>query len=316
MLRNLMRTGLIMGMTVMTVGVATSQQDPRRESGPLQSPKPYGDRGTQGVIGNPPIAYPTRPPAGADPVQYWKNRIITPRHGGGTVIIINGSPCYTPWYYNPGYGYGYPGAYNDSYFYGNVQLGGVNLGYAQRQTQSYNSYGTIAPVYPQVRRPVDTRAQEYYDDTRDTRRPPAASSEEPSYYLHQKPRPKTLVEKDPTLSQAVADIERAFRNGDLRPLESHIVARENLALSSKGHSRKSITGETYLELTRDALANLKTTKFELPNAEPASNGAVMVYGTHVIRAEDGKSVAFSVSFVLKKRGEQWFITEVSADPAK
>ena len=302
------------GLTILTLMALAApilaQRDEPKDSGPLQRPKPYGDRGSTGVIGNPPIAYPNRPRPGTDPIKYWKDRIITSPYGGGTVIIINGSPCYTPWYY----GYNYPTYYNDSYVYGGFQMGGINLGYGQRHSNTY--YGS---VYPQVQRPVDLRNQRQYDDFEERETPRTTrrdSDDDAGYYLHQKPRAKTLVEKDPSLSQAVANIERAFRSGDIRSLEPHVSLRENLALVTKGQSRKPLSGEAYLELTRDALKNLRTLKFELPNAEPASNGAMMVFGTHVIKAEDGKSISFSVSFVLRKRGDQWVITEVSADPAK
>jgi hypothetical protein len=140
--------------------------------------------------------------------------------------------------------------------------------------------------------------------------------DEPSYYLHQRPRGSSLVTKDPSLAVAVGNLERVFRTGDIRPLESHVNVKESLMLAAKGQSRKALPAETYLDLTRDALKNLKTLKFELPNAEPASNGAILVHGTHVIQAQDGKPQTFNVGFVLVKRGENWFITEVSADPAK
>lgn len=317
LIKALFRGTLALVLAVILASPALAQRDrDNRESGPLQSPRPYGDRGSR-IIGDPPIHYPTRPPIGANPVQYWKDRIIaTPRHGGATVIIVNGSPCYTPWYY----GYSFPGQYSDSYLYGSVNLGGFNLGYSQRQ--SGYSFGAVPPVYAQVPQPVDTRTQQYLDEIRvrdaqragTNRRP--ATDDDASYYLHQKPKPKTMVEKDPSLSQAVANIERAFRTGDIKTLEPHVVRNENLILASKGQTRKPLSGDTYLELTRDALKNMKTLKFELASAEPASNGAVLVYGTHVLQAEDGKGLSFSVGFVLKKRGDQWFISEVSADPTK
>ena len=52
---------------------------------------------------------------------------------------------------------------------------------------------------------------------------------------------------------------------------------------------------------------------ELDKIEPASNGAWLVYGTHILRTEDGKEKSFTVGFVLKKRGNVWAISEVSAD---
>ena len=312
----IMALGLVLTLAAPALAQSNRNRErDQRETVHLQSPKPYGDRGTR-IIGNPPIRYPNRPPVGADPVQYWKNRIISNPGCGGTVIIVNGSPCYTPWYYGPSY----PGAYSDSYVYGNVNVGGFNLGYSQRQ-RNY-SFGAVPPVYTQVPRSVDTGTQQYLDEIREqdaqrtgTARTPA-SDDDAGYYLHQKPKPKTAVEKDPSLSQAVANIERAFRTGDTRSLEPHVVRNENLTLASKGQTRKPLSGETYLELTRDALKNMKTLRFELPNAEPASNGAVLVFGTHVLQAEDGKGLTFSVGFVLKKRGDQWVISEVSADPTK
>src|SRR5438045_3223248 len=40
-------------------------------AGPLQPPKPYGDRGTK-TLGNPPIQYPTKPNPNKNPLEYWK----------------------------------------------------------------------------------------------------------------------------------------------------------------------------------------------------------------------------------------------------
>ena len=89
---------------------------------------------------------------------------------------------------------------------------------------------------------------------------------------------------------------------------------------SQGRSRRQLEAPTYLEMTKDAFKSIKTVKYDLDKVEPASGGAWMVYGKHVLRADNGTEQTFNVGFVLKKvtdkEGDFWIITEVSADPAK
>src|SRR5262249_39095473 len=142
-----------------------------------------------------------------------------------------------------------------------------------------------------------------------------SKADDSDYYLHAKPKPKTALDKDPLLAEAVKDIEFTFQTGDPTRLEKHINPTDMLTLQAKGRTRKPLAAAAYMQMTREALADMKTLKFELNKVEPASNGAWMAYGTHVLRNEDGKDKTFSVAFVLKKSGDRYVITEVSADPA-
>ncbi len=300
----------------------TSGLEKQVNAGPLQPPAPYA--GTK-TIGNPPVVY-TGSPHPTDPLTYWRSRIIGTGNGcGTTVIIVSGAPCYVPLYYGLG---GYPGAYfGDSGYFANLQRGILQFGFGQNNfgfNQAYNGIGAPGSgVYSRQNAlgstglsPLQQRAEARRAAEREKKAQEASQSEEDTYYLNQKPKAKSPLDKDPALAQAVADIVAAYRTGDASRMERHVSPTDTLTLQSKGHSRTPLAGATYIETTRDALKHMRTSKYVLDKVEPASGGAWMVYGTHVLIGEDGKDRTFNISFVLKKRGEVYMISEVSGDLAK
>jgi len=246
--------------------------------------------------------------------------------GGGNIIIVNGGPCYTPGYYG-GYGYGGYGGYYTNGFGVNFNVGGMSLGY--QQSNGYTNYNNVPPpvsydygynysqrsAYPSGQQ---ARQQAYDQSSRQT--PPALKTGEDDtndYYLNRKPSP---LQKEPGLAQAVRDIETAFRNGDIRLLEKHLDTNGSLTLMSMGRTRRQLDVAAYIGMTKDAFANIRTVSYTLDKVEPASGGAFLAYGTHVLKGENGNQT-YNVGFVLKKTtdatgGERWLVTEVSADPAK
>ena len=266
-------------------------------------------------------------------------------YGGGNIIIVNGQPCYAPGYYGGfvggygGYG-GYYGGYNSSGYSVGFNAGGLSLGY--RQQNCYNNTVPVPPSvsydyrqgydqqsYPDTFGRSDIRSQTRQDTGRandeqasnSARRTPlplkTGEDDSNDYYLNRKTSP---LQKEPGLAQAVKDIETAFRTANISLIEKHLDAGEKLTLMSQGRSRRQLEAPTYLEMTKDAFKSIKTVKYDLDKVEPASGGAWMVYGKHVLRADNGTEQTFNVGFVLKKvtdkEGDFWIITEVSADPAK
>jgi hypothetical protein len=244
---------------------------------------------------------------------------VIPGYGGGYyggycqpgVVVV---PGYTGGYYGGYYG-GY-GSYNSSSFSVGVNLGGVRLGYQQR-----NSYAdTYVP--PAVPYGSDSAYRRDYDragaDRAEPREQPTLrrnqdDGSDNDYYLHRKPG---AAQKDAGLTQAVADIEAAFRTGDMKRLERHIDRNGTMTIQSLGRTRQQIAATDYLQMTGDALKVMKTSRYNLDKVEPASNGNYLVFGKHVVRGEDGGEKTFNVGFVLEKKGDNWLIKEVSADPAK
>jgi hypothetical protein len=244
---------------------------------------------------------------------------------GNPVVFINGSPCYVPGYYfssgtYSGYGFGVNG------------YGTLTQGYQGTIQPGYSGYiapGNYAPPvvdnnitinenYNQQPPPVaDQNVNQNYQNTRQTNQAPAkrkaATDDSDEYYLHRKPTPQ---QKDPSLAQAVTDIETAFRTGNMASLERHIDSKDTLTLQIKDTNRKPLAAADYILMTRDALKMMNTVEYKLNHVTPASNGAMMVYGTHVVRGDQGVEKVFNVGFILQKRGENWMITEVSAEPAK
>lgn len=243
-----------------------------------------------------------------------------------------GRPC-VPGYYG-GYfgGYGYGGYYNGGFSVG-FNVGGLSLGY--NQLNGYNSYAAVPPPVsyqfnynyaPPVNnyQPATGRvADRQYDNQSSATGltpPPLKTGEDDAndYYLNRKVSP---LQKEPGLAQAVRDIETAFRNGDIRLIEKHVDRDGTLTLMSMGRSRRQLSVAEYVGMTKDAFGSIKTVSYTLDKVEPASGGAYIAYGKHVLKGDEGADRVFNVSFVLKKTtdangAERWIITEVSADPAK
>lgn len=282
------------------------------DPGPLPRPQPYF--GTKTLF-NRPVQYPdpnTPPP---DPVNYWKNRIFAAGGYGGVIIIINnaGAPCYAPWYYVSDYYYhplpsygmgGYQYGWNNQTYGFYINRPNLNLG------RSFGRNSGWAYSEAQIRRDLPRQRGEEPDRSR----APADAGND--YYLYRKPEASSLLKGDPSLAQAVTDIETAFRTGDITPLARHIAPNDTLVLHQAGRTRRSLSAAAYLEMTKEALGVMKTVRYTLNRAEPGSGGAVLVYGTHVLRSEDGAEKTFNVGYVLKKRGQVWVITEVSAEPSR
>lgn len=300
-------TGILSSLFVLCAAGARAQVGGSQ----LPFPQPYGDRGSS-TLGSPPIQYPDPRAPRPDPVSYWKSRIISTGGGcGGSVIIINnGAPCYIPNYY----AYGMRGPWYDSaQFSMSMQLGGMQFGFQQRSGYFQNPPITYNNGWAQQGTSLLYRPDRRYDPLAERQR---QSSDDDGYYLHQKPKPPSVLDKNPDLAAAIRDIETAFRTGDSRQLERHVVTTETIILQAKGRTRKPLPAADYLEMTREAMKVLKTVRYDLDKVEPASNGAWMAYGTHVLRGEDGTEKSFNVGFVLKKRGDQYVVTEVSADPGR
>ncbi|HZO86864.1 MAG TPA: hypothetical protein VFB38_00890 [Chthonomonadaceae bacterium] len=140
--------------------------------------------------------------------------------------------------------------------------------------------------------------------------------EESDYYLYKPPRRSAVPSQEPGLKQAISEIETAFRNGDIVPLERHILPTKTLTVTARGRAPYSLTGRAYLDQTRAAFKEMGTVRYDLDQVEPAGENAWSVSGTHVLRSKEGKTQQFRVGFVLKKQGDTWIITEASAAPIR
>lgn len=277
------------------------------DPGLLPRPKPYF--GTR-TLGNRPVPYPAPGTPAPDPLSYWRKRILYAGGGGGSTVIIihNGAPCYVPFYY-------VPMSYVRNDYSGlrisfSGRFGGYNL--QALQASGYAAQGYAVPDAFREAPPIPIYIPTDGGDRRYAYRDAGGADD---YYLSRPNGANALLERDPSLAQAVANIETAFRTGDISLLEWHVSPNEILSLSSSGRVRSRISGADYLQMTREAMMTMKTVRYSLNRVE-ASAGGRRVSGVHVLRGEDGSERSFLVSFVLRQRGGVWTITEVSAEPAR
>jgi hypothetical protein len=216
--------------------------------------------------------------------------------------------CPQYYYYPPVYLYQQPPTYivdPVTGYYVAVANARQGLNYSQRQSDYYEE-----PVRERV---IVRDAPSDREYRQNSRRPSTADADD--YYLNQKPKPKTAVDKDPALADTVSDIELAFRRNDISKLEKHLDKAGQITLQAGGRNRQPLKTSDYLQMTSEAFKTMKTMKYDLTGVEPGSNGAWMVFGQHVIQTDNGNQV-FNVGFVLKKSGDHYVIAEVTADPAK
>lgn len=177
-----------------------------------------------------------------------------------------------------------------------------NLGFGLSSLDYGLPYGTVpydyaAPAYPPL-------APAY---TQPSAVPEAATPYEGEYYLNGL---GGQVAQETGLAQAIADIEVAFRAGDVSTLRKHIDADHGLAIRSPSGTTRTVTESAYLDLTARALKESPTVRYDLNSAEPESGGW-RVTGTHATRDPDGRVHRFRVGFLMKKSGDRWVIMEAS-----
>ncbi len=247
------------------------------------------------------VVRPVAPARGVSPRVF----VYRPHFFQRKYVVVNGVPCYGP-----------------SYIFG----GGFAFGFGSGDFQF--GFEQALPVYQNA-------PPEYYEPTGESytadyggvpappqkapQSPPPARADVPddsAYYLYQPVHVQAApLTKDASLAAAIADIETAFRSADIGRLQAHVAAGDTLMLTSQGNSRTPLAASVYLDRTREAFKTMRTVAYHLDKVEPASNGAQMVYGSHTLVGSDGQDYTYNVAFVLKKRGDNWYITEVSADLA-
>ena len=95
---------------------------------------------------------------------------------------------------------------------------------------------------------------------------------------------------------AFGDIERAWKTGDLRLLQSHI--RDNdtrLSVYFQGKYSYSVASGDFLQITRDAFDRLHTVSFQFTRLRKAQNGDVTAYGKQLYRTSGAAAASDDVT---------------------
>lgn len=210
-----------------------------------------------------------------------------------------GYPRYgSSFYFSLGFGYPYYWDYWPPYYYDPYYVRPI-----------YYIYDDYAPVYHEriYRDEPEYRSHERGDDS--------------DYYLWRRPHHDTAeprrssdLPKDPALTEAIGDIEKAFLVEDVALMERHIVTTESIRITSSNRSPSTLSGSDYIDRTRDAFKSMHTRTFELNRTEPLAQGEWRVSGTHTFKRDDETIHRFEVSFILRRAGDRWVIKQVGAEP--
>ncbi len=91
-----------------------------------------------------------------------------------------------------------------------------------------------------------------------------------------------------TYQAAFADIERAWTNGDLSLLKSHLRNNDTkISVFLTGKYKYSLNSSDFAQITRDAFDRLDTVSFQFTRLRKAKNSDVTAYGKHVYRVAGG-----------------------------
>jgi hypothetical protein len=125
-----------------------------------------------------------------------------------------------------------------------------------------------------------------------------------------------VAEQDSALSAAILDITAAWNNADIRSLALHVRQDAPIAVYLRGKYYYSLSGENYLNMTRDAFSSTQTVSFTLDSVQRKGYGIYTVSGHHVYTDRAGKDHTVLVSYVLQKVEGDYYLSQVGSTPEK
>lgn len=121
-------------------------------------------------------------------------------------------------------------------------------------------------------------------------------------------------QQEPGLLNAISELHEAFRGGDIDSLVALTDPKTEIAIFLTGEYQYSMDSNDFLDLTRDAMAGMRTIQFDLTQLHKRATGVFVVSGKHVYRDPTGHSRTVYVSYVLESLGGQWTLTQVGTAP--
>lgn len=154
--------------------------------------------------------------------------------------------------------------------------------------------------------------------------PPAAQQAAPSEQPQPAPeQPQAQPSAEPnapgypsgSYKEAFADIQSAWNNGDIDPINKHLKSDSTkVAVSLSGKYAYSIASSDWADITRDAFDHLQTVSFEFTVLRFQKNGDITGYATHVYTGKSGQNETMYVSYTLRHRDGQWYVIGVNTSP--
>ena len=123
-----------------------------------------------------------------------------------------------------------------------------------------------------------------------------------------------LDQNEPGLNGALDEITETFQGGNIDGLASIVSPNMSIAVFLRGRYQYSLTSSNYVDLTRDAIANMQNTQLNLNYLHERSPGVFCASGSQTYTATDGSQRIVYMSFVLQDVSGQWTLTQVGTSP--
>jgi hypothetical protein len=114
------------------------------------------------------------------------------------------------------------------------------------------------------------------------------------------------------LDTALVDIRNAWVNARLDLLRNHVEEEADIAVLLDGKYDYSLEPEDYVNMTSDALDQMKTSSFTWTTVRHRTDGAYTAFGKHIYLDAEGTEKTVYVSYTLKRDGGTYWITEVGS----
>ena len=199
-------------------------------------------------------------------------------------------------YYGSSYGYGYGSVFYNPYL---VNPFGYQQGVVQREVIIIRD-GTRANEGAPVAPPQRPRPQQ-----------PAIPGTGPGddFYLRRTaptPAPAEAVQ------DALADIRKAWLNGDFERIRARFAEPGTVGIYPKGQFQVTMESSMFLAVIRDAMSRLDTLSFEFDRPRTLPDGRVFVSGRHVLMDEHQSRRESHISYVLGLREGRWVVEEAGS----
>ena len=114
------------------------------------------------------------------------------------------------------------------------------------------------------------------------------------------------------LDNALADIRSAWLNGRLDLIKNHVRTGQQIAALLDGNYDYSVDPDDYVQMTSDAIDQMKTVSFTWETTRQRADGAFTALGKHVYDDPSGATKTVYVSYTLRKIGGSFVILEVGS----
>jgi hypothetical protein len=114
------------------------------------------------------------------------------------------------------------------------------------------------------------------------------------------------------LEYAMSDIRKAWTDGRFDLLKNHVRSYDKISVLLDGKYDYSLDANDYLDMTSDAIDQIKTIGFTWLSTREREDGQYTAFGRHDYRDADGLPKSSYVSYTLDPEGGVCYITEVGS----